>query len=375
MAAQIITNAGPKVVLAPMVRIGELPTRLVSLHYGADAVWGPEIVDKKLIQCKRVVNEAIDCVDYYAPSKNAGGEVLVFRTHPVETKCLTFQIGTADPALAVQAAKIVAPDISIIEVNAGCPKHFSVHSGMGAGLLKDIPKLVAILTALVEEVGKPYGIGVAVKTRLLDDEQATQDMIRKLCRTGIKRLTIHCRTTPMRNTERALRERLAGVAKVCREEGVLIYGNGDVEDRKHAVEIAKEYDVDGLMIARAAERNPSCFREEGVLPPLEVAKTYLKTAMEVDNPFPNTKYCLQQILAGMSKSGIYKKFHGMKTFKDLAALLDVEYHEKPAERVSAVRRANSAVVRAAGGDTAKDVARAATKEAVEKGECAAYAEA
>ena len=31
---------GGKVVLAPMVRSGELPTRLLSLKYGADLVWG-----------------------------------------------------------------------------------------------------------------------------------------------------------------------------------------------------------------------------------------------------------------------------------------------------------------------------------------------
>ena len=29
-----------KVVLAPMVRSGELPSRLLALHYGAGLVWG-----------------------------------------------------------------------------------------------------------------------------------------------------------------------------------------------------------------------------------------------------------------------------------------------------------------------------------------------
>lgn len=29
-----------KVVLAPMVRSGELPSRLLALKYGADLVWG-----------------------------------------------------------------------------------------------------------------------------------------------------------------------------------------------------------------------------------------------------------------------------------------------------------------------------------------------
>lgn len=33
-----------KVVLAPMVRSGELPSRLLALHYGADLVWGKNIL-------------------------------------------------------------------------------------------------------------------------------------------------------------------------------------------------------------------------------------------------------------------------------------------------------------------------------------------
>lgn len=32
-----------KLVLAPMVRSGELPTRLLALHYGADLVWGQSL--------------------------------------------------------------------------------------------------------------------------------------------------------------------------------------------------------------------------------------------------------------------------------------------------------------------------------------------
>lgn len=32
-----------KIVLAPMVRSGELPSRLLALHYGADLVWGAHL--------------------------------------------------------------------------------------------------------------------------------------------------------------------------------------------------------------------------------------------------------------------------------------------------------------------------------------------
>lgn len=34
-----------KIVLAPMVRSGELPSRLLALRYGADLVWGKQICE------------------------------------------------------------------------------------------------------------------------------------------------------------------------------------------------------------------------------------------------------------------------------------------------------------------------------------------
>lgn len=45
-----------KVMLAPMVRVGTLPMRLLALDYGADLVYSEEIIDHKLVRCKRVSN-------------------------------------------------------------------------------------------------------------------------------------------------------------------------------------------------------------------------------------------------------------------------------------------------------------------------------
>lgn len=45
-----------KLFLAPMVRTGTLPTRLLSLYYGAGLVWSPEIVDKAIIGAERSVD-------------------------------------------------------------------------------------------------------------------------------------------------------------------------------------------------------------------------------------------------------------------------------------------------------------------------------
>jgi tRNA-dihydrouridine synthase 2 len=45
-----------KLILAPMVRVGTLPLRLLALRYGADIVYSPEIIAKRLVKTKRIQN-------------------------------------------------------------------------------------------------------------------------------------------------------------------------------------------------------------------------------------------------------------------------------------------------------------------------------
>jgi tRNA-dihydrouridine synthase 2 len=69
-----------KHILAPMVRMGTLPMRLLCLEYGADIVYSEEIVDLKLLQCDRVENSVSNTIDYV---DRTSGDV-VFRTHSSE---------------------------------------------------------------------------------------------------------------------------------------------------------------------------------------------------------------------------------------------------------------------------------------------------
>jgi len=176
-----------KVVLAPMVRVGELPNRLLALKYGADLVWGPETVDRAILSTERTVNDKTSCIEYVKSGK------VVYRIHPLEQGRLVYQLGSANADLAVEAAKLVAKDVAGIDLNCGCPKHFSIQGGMGAALLKDIPRLEGILKALLENVGKVYDIGISCKIRLLATDEETHDMVRRLCRTGIVGLTVRSR--------------------------------------------------------------------------------------------------------------------------------------------------------------------------------------
>lgn len=49
-------NFDNKIILAPMVRAGTLPMRLLALDYGADIVYTEELIDFKLLRSTRQIN-------------------------------------------------------------------------------------------------------------------------------------------------------------------------------------------------------------------------------------------------------------------------------------------------------------------------------
>ena len=322
-----------KVVLAPMVRSGELPSRLLALKYGADLVWGPETVDKSMIGTTKKFNPLTSTIDFARFPSNSSRPVpidpkesVIYKIHPTKERGrLIFQLGTASPTIAVEAAKLVAGDVAGIDVNAGCPKPFSTTGGMGAALLQTPELLASILEALVKEVGEVYEIGISVKIRLLETPEKTEALVRRLCQTGITGLTVHCRTTPMRPRERAIRDQLRMIGGVCRDAGVACLMNGDVANRDQALQLAEEYGVDGAMIATAAEANSSCFRTEangGLLPWKEVVTEYMKIAVEVDNRWGNTKFLLSQLMPG--KADAAKRCQQAKNYRQVCEILELE---------------------------------------------------
>ncbi|KAL7628209.1 tRNA-dihydrouridine synthase 2 [Parahypoxylon ruwenzoriense] len=378
-----------KVVLAPMVRSGELPSRLTALHYGADLVWGPETVDKSMIGTTRRFDPETKLIEWTRKpsrgSKNPPADAkdsVIYRLHSEkEAGKLIFQMGTSNPDLAVQAARLVAADVVGIDVNAGCPKPFSTHDGMGAALLRTPDKLCAILEALVQNITPEFQIGISVKIRILETAEQTEVLVRRLVATGITGLTVHCRTTPMRPRERAIRGQLRMIADVCREAGVACLMNGDVESRDQALELIKEFGVDGAMIAMSAEKNLSCFKgkaDGGFLPWSEVVERYIRYAMEVENRYGNTKYLLGQLIPG--KQPVYRRISACKSYTkvcetlgfghlieraqevDISLGIDPDDSGKKAGRANNKNNNNSAL--AAGGHMAESLS---TKPQTKKG--------
>lgn len=52
-------NFDNKIILAPMVRVGTLPMRLLALDYGADLVYTEELIDWKFLRSVRRENGSL----------------------------------------------------------------------------------------------------------------------------------------------------------------------------------------------------------------------------------------------------------------------------------------------------------------------------
>nr|XP_031857703.1 uncharacterized protein CI109_006863 [Kwoniella shandongensis]KAA5524775.1 hypothetical protein CI109_006863 [Kwoniella shandongensis] len=312
-----------KLVLAPMVRTGSLPMRLLSLYYGAGLVWSPEVVDKAIIGAERTVDPETGVIVYHK------GQGPIFTTHPVERPYLIFQIGSSNPELAVKAAQTVQQDVAGIDLNCGCPKPFSTHSGMGAALLSTPDILLNILRALLDTIPLP----ISCKIRLLPTQPSTMYLASRILRTGIRNLTVHCRTRDMRSGERALWERLGDIVALGKRRNIPITCNGDGEGWANWEKIRTVTGADSVMLARSAERNPSIFLPTGPVCNLtQVIPKLLGLAEYTKNPWGNTKFLLMQFkpspapISNISKSErkqINEVISRSKSLEEVAAGLKV----------------------------------------------------
>lgn len=153
-------------------------------------------------------------------------------------------------------------DVSGIDLNCGCPKPFSTHAGMGAALLTNPDLLCSILAALRKEM-PPY-ITVTAKIRLLPSQEDTLNLVGRIVDTGVSAITVHCRTRSMRDKDKAIIERLKGIVDFvnAKGKGIAVIENGDCLGWQDATRVRSVTGAHSVMIARAAESNPSCFSPE-----------------------------------------------------------------------------------------------------------------
>jgi len=144
-----------------------------------------------------------------------------------------------------------------IDINMGCPDKAVVKNGSGSALIRT-PELAAELIA----AAKTSGLPISVKTRLGDTKvEQWNEWIAHLLAQDVVNLTIHLRTRKEMSKTGAHYELIPDIKKIRDEiaPNTLLTINGDVRDRQHGLELAKEYGVDGVMIGRGIFNNPFAF--------------------------------------------------------------------------------------------------------------------
>jgi nifR3 family TIM-barrel protein len=159
-------------------------------------------------------------------------------------------------ARATTLVEGACPDL--LDINFGCPVKGVVNRGAGAGVLKDLDRMIRLTAACVRSTHLP----VTVKTRLGwdDDSRNIEEVAERLQDTGIHALTIHGRTRCQLYKGEA-DWTLIGRVKNNPRIRIPIFGNGDIDSPAKALEYKNRYGVDGIMVGRAAIGYPWIFRE------------------------------------------------------------------------------------------------------------------
>jgi tRNA-dihydrouridine synthase B len=165
----------------------------------------------------------------------------------------------------------------LIDINFGCPVKKIANRGAGAGMLRDIPKMIEMTLTIVKAVKLP----VTVKTRIGWDDNSRNivEVAERLQDCGISALTIHGRTRAQLYKGKADWS-LIGEVKNNQKMKIPIIGNGDIDCPRKAKEMFDIYGIDGIMIGRATVGRPWIFRD---------IKHFLSTGELLPEPTVNEK--------------------------------------------------------------------------------------
>jgi len=147
-----------------------------------------------------------------------------------------------------------------IDLNFGCPDKTVVKNGCCSALINNRSLSKEIIQATIDGAGN---LPVSVKTRLGFNE-VDLSWIEFLLSFPIQLLTIHNRTKKQMSKVAADWSYLKDIKKMKDElnPSLLLVGNGDVAQRSMGLRLAKDYDLDGIMIGRGVLKNPLAFSDD-----------------------------------------------------------------------------------------------------------------
>ena len=226
-------------LLAPMEDVSDPPFRALCKERGADLVYTEFISSEGLI---RNAAKSLQKLDIYQNERPVGIQI--------------FGANLDSMLRSVEIVEATEPDI--IDINFGCPVKKVVCKGAGAGILKDVPKMVELTEAMVKKTKLP----VTVKTRLGWDHNSIKiiEVAERLQDVGCAAISIHGRTRAQMYKGSADWKPIAEVKNNPRMH-IPVFGNGDVNTPELALQMRDQYGLDGARVGRASIGNPWFFNQ------------------------------------------------------------------------------------------------------------------
>jgi len=288
----------PFFCLAPMADVTDAAFRQIVAKYGKFTLpdgsqeGGPDVIFTEMVACDGLCS--------------VGREKLLelLKFSEMERPIIA-QLFGSKPENFYQSAQLVKElGFDGIDINMGCPQKNILKQGAGANLINHPDLAREIIRATKRGAGD---LPVSVKTRIGFNKDEIETWLPVLLEEKPVAITIHGRTKKEMSKVPAHWDVIKRGVEISKGSGVVIVGNGDVQDIADGEQKAKESGVDGIMIGRAVLGKPWLFKSVGILSPrlekrievlVEHIKLFEKTYGKRDRSFNLMKKHIGAYLTG-----------------------------------------------------------------------------
>ncbi|MFT7879482.1 MAG: tRNA-dihydrouridine synthase [Sulfurimonas sp.] len=280
--------------LAPLAGFTDLPFRSVVKKFGVDLTVSEMISSNALVHKSKKTYRMVE-------------------KSPLED-LYSIQLAGSDQEVMRQAVEYVntLEDISVIDLNCGCPAPKVVNNLQGSSLLTDLSKMGETIRTIKKHSHKSY---TSVKIRIGFNEKNPVE-IAKLCEdNGADFIAVHGRTRAGRYKAPVDYDAIRDIKKAI---SIPVIANGDIDSPEKAKRVLEHTGADGIMIGRAAVGRPWIFHQikegmEEVSPALIKAVVLEHFDQMIEHYESYGAIMFRKNLHSYSKAG----FQGASAFRDL----------------------------------------------------------
>jgi tRNA-dihydrouridine synthase B len=178
-----------------------------------------------------------------------------------ESRPLAVQIWDNDPDTMAKVGKRLAGEykVSVVDINFGCPvRQVTEKAHSGSYLLRDPMRMHAIISKLVVACA-PTPVTAKIRLGCSPENVNCNEIAKVVEEAGAAALTVHGRTAKDMFKGHADWDRISEIK--AHLKNIPLIGNGDLDSAEKVVAAFENYDVDGVMIARACLGRPWLFAQ------------------------------------------------------------------------------------------------------------------